>query len=300
MNFEILIRSYKRPKLVITHTLGLLAMQDRSSALLKRTTVLVSDEEQKQEYESYLREESIFSDVKVEVTAKGAGETYRIAFSRRIGQNVFCIDDDMKEFYEYSNPNDKKSRKVIKNLEKYLEYGFSALKTYDAGAFSFDYTNIFYKQNAGFISIGTRRIPGGFFGLRITEELVYGDLAKYSHEEDNIRSVILLEKYSKNVIFNWFDVKMSPMFNTEGGQNATEDRSSIERTRHLVEELLKEPVIRKYFLDQPTFVNDKFYSLKMKPQNSLRKELGSKYFSKIDVKDYFGEFVLPQESEPIF
>ena len=130
--------------------------------------------------------------------------------------------------------------------------------------------------------------------------MVYGDLAKYSHEEDNIRSVILLEKYSKNVIFNWFDVKMSPMFNTDGGQNATEDRSSVEKTRHLVEELLKEPIIRKYFLDDPALVNDKFYSLKMKSQNQLRKELGSKYFSKIDVKDYFGEFVLPQESESIF
>lgn len=213
MNYNIIVRSYNRPDRVFKNTIAMLEKQDND--LISRVLIYVANEEQKKLYD----EEALkvgFDTRNIRIGCIGGANVINHA-SREFpdGHPLFFIDDDIKEFSTYLDINDTKSKVVITNLEEYLIYGFEVLRDAKAGAFSFNYTNPFYQKGKSFAELSTRRVCGGFFGT-LNGDHVYSSV---QHEDDNWRSGNMLSKFGWNLTFNWFQVKMEPMFTNPGGMS---------------------------------------------------------------------------------
>lgn len=285
-DYKILVRSYKRPKQVCTHTLNMLSRQVGN--LLSKTIVLVADGVEAAEYRKEIDAYFPFSHgIRVHVTEKGAAKAYNWMLTKviPIGHPVFFIDDDIKQFIEYPKLNEGLMLKnEILDLDRYIQFGFAQIKKHGAGAFSFDYGNPWFKMGtpgAPFAKIGMFRIPGGFFGAFNVPELIVNT----DHEEDNVRAAQLLDFYGKNMIFNWFDVKMAAIGSNAGGMQADGSRDNC---AGVCEEALKIPCVAKFFKNTPV-VNEKLHitTLKYKGFHELKKLVG--YKPPIKYPTYFGE-----------
>ena len=283
--YNIIVRSYKRSHQIVTHTLAMLARQEGN--LLTKTIVLVADESEYNDYYAAFKEHNLFPREMI-VTEKGGAQSNNKFFREMAipGEYLFMIDDDVKALYEYTDINDQKSKREILTLDSLLQYGFALLDKYDLGAFSFDYGNPYFKQDQPFAKVGMYRVTGTFYGARYCPEL----MSDFSHEDDNIRSAQLLEKYSRNAIFNWMDVKLAPMGKNPGGLQADGSRDN---TLAVCEEVIKRPEIVKYFKEELVF-NDKYnvYTLKYRHKNELKKL--ANYKPEVKIMDFYG--AMPDEA----
>lgn len=265
-------------------------LQRQEGHLLTKTIVLVADEQEYSDYYKAFKEHNIFPREMI-VTTKGGAQSNNKFFKEMgiPGEYLFMIDDDVKALYEYTDINDQKSKKEILHLDSYLQYGFAMLDKYDLGAFSFDYGNPYFKQGQPFAKIGMFRVTGTFYGARCCDEL----MADFSHEDDNIRSAQLLDRYSRNAIFNWMGVSLAPMGKNPGGLQADGSRND---TKTVCEELIKREVVKKYFKEDIEF-NEKYnvFTLKYRHKNELKKL--PNYKPEIHIKELFGK--LPDEEEKV-
>lgn len=287
--YKVVVRSYKRPEQVVTHTLGLLSRQ--SGNLLQRTFLLVADSSEYDAYRKSIENSDLdFPVSNIVVTCPGASATLNHFFySCTSGERLFIMDDDIKALYEYPEDCDQKSIREILNLDKYIEYGFELIDTYDLGAFSFNYANPFFKKGHPFVKVGMHHIPGAFWGCRVNQSI----FTDYAHEDDNVRTAQMLEKYSRTAIFDWIGVKMAPIGTNPGGLQTDNNRND---TKAICEQAYRDiPVIRKYFKEELGF-NEKygFHSLRFKGKNELKKLPNRK--DDLKIQKYFGP-ILPEEEK---
>ena len=273
-SYIIAVRSYKRHNQILSGTLNFI----KNNNLLHKTVVLVANEEEYENYSSVFKAHNI--DVCTIITSKGANETHNKFFDMLPEKyNVFCIDDDIIEFYEHNDRVNFNKKTELRNLDDYLNYGFKLIEKGDIGAFTFDYTNQFFKQNSPFMKIGCLHLTGGFFGINDLQSAK----THFGHEDDNYRTINILEKYKQVGVFQWCTVKMFPMYKNTGGMQSF-GRESIEYMQNICEKIFKDYNGEKYF--KGVVNNNGLPSLKFKTQRELEKITGTKV---VRIDEFFGE-----------
>lgn len=276
VNGVVFVRTYKRYEQVKTHTLKFLEDND----LLSSTILLVADEEELAKYEESLGEckSKLFD---IWVTEKGGGRSYNNALKRvPYGFKVFLIDDDIIHLKEHPEKSNKSN--AITNLKEYLDYGFDLCKQTDTVMFGFDWSNMFYKQNRGFVTIGMNRISGGFWGGLNCPEFI----TNYDHEDDNVRSAQVLSKYGRTITFNWIGCKLAPIGTNPGGMQADGSR---DKTKEHCEAALKSEDVLKFFEPEPVF-KEEYNVYTLKPIGKAKLKKLPYYQKSIEVEEYFGKY----------
>lgn len=275
MDYCVVVRSFKRYDQVCTDTLTFL----RENNLLEKTVLLVADEKERELYTKSLKMHGLEVS-EIVVTCPGGGESHVKFFSSKPdGEKFFCIDDDIQELYEYFEGHHK-AKRPIRNLKEYIDYGFTLCEKYSTVAFSFEYTNMFYKQGKEFATVLSGRFPAGFFGLINCKE---ARTPKSSHEDDNIRAAYILNTYGRVVLFNWIGVKMRPMGKNPGGM---QEGNMRENTLQLCKKTIEDPIVRKFFQEEPIFSEKAdLYTLKFKNKKGLK--ASEVYLEPIKIKGYF-------------
>lgn len=282
--YVILVRSYKRHNIICQYTLALLERNN----VLDITYLMVATEEEKELYEKALEENNIKVRDIVVTEIGAANSTNNMLDRLPIGQKLLMLDDDIKEITHYPTGGYKKElSQPLTNLLEYMKYGLRICQENEIKLFGIDYTNMFYKQGKEFATIGQYRFGGAFICAINCEELQ----PHSNHEEDNIRSSQILDKYHCSLKFNWFTMNVAPIGVFPGGMQS--DRSSdkeeqLQYTKRICEELLTDRKIKKYFRQEP--IHDSgadYYTLKMKHIRELKKS--GIFIEPIKIKEYFGE-----------
>jgi hypothetical protein len=281
---NVVVRSYGRCDKVSNCTLSFL---DRNG-LINDTVLLVANESEYGLYKTNL--EKTFPQVPIIITSIGASHSYNKYFSSLPdGVKLFCMDDDIIDMYEHLDKSNINKRTSITNLKRYIEYGFRCVDELKVGAFSFDYSNIFFKQSKGFGTLGFSTLTGGFWGARNSKHLI----SQFNQDDDSVRLANLLNVFGKVFCFNQVTVKMIlSNKNTVGGMNTSGDRlNTLQNSLNI----LDNPEYEKYFeIQKKSNVNqlEGFTTLKLKKANVLKKTIPN-YF-KTKVENYFDESIFPK------
>lgn len=281
---NVVVRSYGRSDKVSKCTLSFLDRND----LINDAVLLVANESEYDLYKTNL--EKTFPQVPIIITTIGGSNSYNKYFSSLPeGVKLFCMDDDIIDMYEHLDKSNINKRTSITNLKKYIEYGFRCIDELKVGAFSFDYSNIFFKQGKGFGTLGFSNLTGGFWGAKNSKHI----MSEFNQDDDSVRLAKILNVFGKIFCFNKITVKMIlSNKNTVGGMNNSGDRLN---TLDNCLKILNNPDYGKYFEIQkksnPNQIEG-FTTLKLKNANILKKTIPN-YF-KTKVENYFDESIFPK------
>lgn len=281
---NVVVRSYGRSDKVSNCTLSFL----NRNGLIDDTVLLVANEYEYELYKSNL--EKTFPQVPIIITTIGGAYSYNKYFSSLSeGVKLFCMDDDIIDMYEHLDESNINKRTSITNLKRYIDYGFRCIDELKVGAFSFDYSNIFFKKGKGFGTLGFSNLTGGFWGARNSKHLI----SEFNQDDDSVRLAKILNAFGKIFCFNQITVKMIVSNKTSvGGMNNSGDRAN---TLDDCLKILANPEYGKYFeIQKKRNLNqiEGFTTLKLKNANVLKKTIPN-YF-KTKVESYFEESIFPK------
>lgn len=227
MNYSIAVRSYRRVKLLATHTYAML----KRNSLLHRTTVFVQDAE---DYNLYT---AAFPDVKIVLTTGKSGEdAFRVMCDYYPPNHpIVFFDDDVEDFFTFDA--DMKLTKKATTLHETLLEGFKLIDEHNLGSFTFLFSdNRLHARAKPRVKFQFRFLFGGAFGCRNEKDLIFTQ----STQDDVERTARFFKKYGG--VLNFF--RCGFKINVGCGEGGNQDcdmrkaETRLEATRKSAEELL--------------------------------------------------------------
>jgi hypothetical protein len=243
---KIIIRSYDRENTILDNTLGELLKQ-KDIDLAECLYIYVGNQEQYDKYSKVLKdyplkEICIRSELPANVPFNDAIKRFPE------GDKLVFIDDDLYKFRIYEEIDMvKKKFTDCENLGEILNYCFDKVDKNIGGVVNIYFApNLKFKQGSAFYEYKPRKTGSSFWGMYNDKEL----LVNYSHNDDDMRTAMILEKYSGMYNLNWFTAETKAGV-TKGGMTSAGDRdfeNQKEFTKQVCEEMFSnEPLIKKYF-----------------------------------------------------
>lgn len=227
-DFVIAVRTYKRQEIFKKNTYRIL----QENNLTERLYIFVADEEEKQAYAKSLEG---LSYKEIVIGEKGAVQATR-AIHRYfpIGQRIFFMDDDLKQFYTFSRSLKLTPRSL--KLQKYLEDAFETLdkENYKIFAFSSS-TNGLWVRNKCFKEFTVKHIYGGAFGARNCTELI-----PRPNCFDDVARTLRFFEYGGVLHYNTAGFTILKMGTLEGGMQDSGDRGAVEKRQEYQEQKMRE------------------------------------------------------------
>ena len=278
MNFQIAVRSYKRPQMWIKKTYRLLQEND----LLNRTTLFLATEEQKTEYLAYLSDPPT-----LHVIGQPGGATAWRAICNYYpeGTPVLLLDDDLDTFFIWRDKTTliRKSR----SLKSFLEYAFQTLQERACGSFTFNLsTSKLYVKYSPWAIFAPKFVVGCAFGLIITP-LIRDIMSRLpdTHGHDSFLTAELLTAYRGTLKFEFAGFTTKICKNPGGLEDVRQDTESVCR-RHFTQSDL----LRSFFSFVVYRESQHCWSYKLKNIRNLRQLLQTQEYelpwpNKIEIRE---------------
>jgi hypothetical protein len=153
-----------------------------------------------------------------------------------------------------------------------FDYAFSKMNEQNVSALSVNFaSNMLFKQNSPFLEMKPYKITCAFNAMFNDKQ----SKALIGHGDDNVITSYFLEKDKKIANLNWLLANIN--YGTlKGGMQSSGCRDDsdnrLNHTLSVCKRLLEDPIISKYYKDEPNF-NEKAncYDLQIKPKLQLKK-----------------------------
>jgi hypothetical protein len=264
----IVVRTYLRSAAILRKTLLQLSYQ-KDLDLANQLILVVADHDEYEKYKMVLRDYPL-----KDILISGVGG--HVATNCAIdhlpeGEPVVFIDDDLEDITLYSNIAKKVSHPLTQ-MGGFHNYIFKRMT--DSPIFSVDFANTWFDQHKQpFFTFRPRTTCGTWWGG------FNSDLFKtnQSHDDDNIRTARVLDKYSGIYVINWINA-ITRWGLTEGGMQASGDRGEdrLATTHQRCLDALKIPEVSRFFREA-TYVCNGMHSLSLKTPEDLKVILGDKF-----------------------
>jgi hypothetical protein len=211
-NYRVCIPSYKRPQMFFTHTYKYLV---DNGIDLNLVDLFLHNKEEEEQYRKLL-------DNRINIIVhgqNGIGATRNFIqsyyYENNLGDNIFSIDDDIKQLNIKLNEEEKK----ITKLNNFIISNFGICHKEGCKLWGISpYNNKFFLHEDKTTKL--KYIPGGAFGFIVDREHIDGVIhTAYDHLEDFEFSCINFLRYGKVLRFN--NVSMTTKFFNPGGINET-------------------------------------------------------------------------------